>query len=220
MGCTIRKQSCEEETYLIELQEALCLHKHTSEELDLHLRKFTLNSTRLNQSQLIDFLNALNLITWDTRKQTMSFYELYQAEPGKFLFRPLLITVILLGNSPSHVKGRLIFEAFDSNNSKNLSLNTFYELVDLILDISLEKLPKLAQFKYQSLDIISNYTVNLTSQRLKARDRMVKLFVPVELSSTDRVLKDEFILSCYKEEPASQLLTPEGVRSFVGVMGR
>ena len=120
------------------------MYKHSSDTVDLHLRKFSSNN-RLNQSQLIDYLNTLSLIAWDNCKPIMALYEQYQADPGQYLLKPLLITAIMLGNSLSHTKAKLIFEAFDISNSKKLTVNTFYELIDLILDISIEKLPKLSE---------------------------------------------------------------------------
>jgi hypothetical protein len=215
MGCTLRKPNIEQEKILGDLEESLGFSDHTSEELDLHIRKFSSNN-RLNQSQLIDFLNTLKLIAWNNRKQIIAFYDKFQAEPGKYLLKPILI----MGSSPSHVKAKLIFEAYDTENSKRLSISTLQEILDLMLSICLDKLPVLSEIKFTSVEMTKNYIFTLNENRLTAKSHMLKLFLPFDSAVNDCVYKDQFIINCYKEEPASKLLTPEGLRTFIYTLNK
>ncbi|OMJ95473.1 hypothetical protein SteCoe_1065 [Stentor coeruleus] len=219
MGCTLRKPNIDQEKILGDLEESLGFSDHTSEELDLHLRKFSTNN-RLNQSQLIDFLNTLKLVAWNNRKQIIAFYDKFQVEPGKYLLKPLLVMVIMMGNSPSHIKAKLIFEAYDTENSKRFSISTLQEILDLMLSISLDKLPALSEIKFYSVEIIKRYILVLNENRITAKNHMLKLLLPFDRAVNDYIYKDQFIINCYKEEPASILLTPEGLRTFIYTLNK
>ena len=150
----------------------------------------------------------------------MAFYDLFQAEPGKYLLKPLIVMMIMMGNSKPHIKAKLIFEAFDSDNTKKLSITLLYEIIDIMMKISLDNLPKLAEINFYSIELRKNYMSALNSHRLIAKNKMIKLFVQTDLNSSDIILKDDFIFSCYKEEFASKVLTPQGVRSFIYTVSR
>lgn len=210
----MRRPNNEDENILIELEDSLGLAKYSSEELSIILRKFSTDN-KLNQNQLIEFLSSMQLMNVRNQKYLVTFYDLFRTENGKYLLKPLLILVILMGNSPSHIKAKLLFETYDIKNSKEISIDTLQEIIDVMLSICIDKLPILSEIKVYSTSTMKEYTQILKKNRFIAKKHILRLFLPFDNETSESVFKDQFMLNCYKEEPAAKLLTPQGLRTFI-----
>ncbi|CAG9318815.1 unnamed protein product [Blepharisma stoltei] len=219
MGCAgSRSELSPEERCIVNAENILQYNQCNSHMVDYCHRKYSSNN-EINPEQWRDIVLTLNLKADNTaqNKKIVDFFNLFKGPEGKFHLRHLLVLGIMLSNSESKEKARLLFETRDNNDSKAISKTELFGLVEDMIEISVSRLPRLfvqtPNFQMTEEDM-RKYVLSLTQLKDKAKSPMANRFIGLTKASEETVSLANFLKTVEDVETA-KLLTPTGIRTFV-----
>jgi Ca2+-binding EF-hand superfamily protein len=180
--------------------------------IDFIIRKFSRNF-EMNSRQFEDVVKALNLLAINRGKSTKitSFYESFKTPTGTYTMRLLLLCGILLGYGQAHEKARLLFEAYDIENTHSISLEEATKMVDDLFEVTVNRLSSLVAANQGETDPIKVRTyidkINYRMKNCKAK----LLLVLTEGNSV--VTRDAFVRVMNSTE-YQRLTTSSGLREY------
>lgn len=218
MGCaSSRDEVSKEEKAIIEQEEQLLYNRNNCKAVDFYIRKYSLG-VEINHEQWRDIASNLHLKVENspTSPKTVDFYNSMKGKDGKLALRTQLVLGILLAGGTAKDKAKLFFEAHDPRNIKVVSKADIHELVEELLDISINKLPTLVVAAHGvTEDEIKNYVTVLHQYLEKSKVMITKKFIGEETKQGDEQISLAAFEKNFLSEETARLLTPHGLRSFV-----
>ena len=204
MGCISNK--CDynpEEIALLIKEMSLRYNMHPPSKLDLIHRKYS-NSGKINENQWKEIKSLLHFK--DECKNSEVFYNSFLIG-DEYSLRLLLILGNLLSYGNFTEKAKLMFEIIDVENTKIASKQKVGELVDDLIDISVNKIPLLIEEKSKK----SAY-LRLMPRKIKiGKEQMMKHYYRTQEIA---ITQEEFI-DTFLNGSSTRLLTASGIRMFI-----
>ncbi|CAG9330999.1 unnamed protein product [Blepharisma stoltei] len=218
MGCaSSREKLSVEEIAIIQMEEQLEFFKNTVRDVDMCFKKNSdLEHASPAQWESISIILGIKIKNTYQCPKAETLYQHYTLEDGRIIVRPLLILGIMLSSGTARRKARLIFELYDRNNTKVLPKSEIHEIIRLILDLSLIRLPELVSNKTRpcaSEARIKAYVQSILTCREAAEQGMFEKFMGLENLANETIDKDEFIKH-FADEETARLTAPYAVRLF------
>ncbi|CAG9320007.1 unnamed protein product [Blepharisma stoltei] len=219
MGCAdSRSELTPEEQCLVNAENILQYNKCSSQMVDYCHRKYSSNN-EINAEQWRDIVSTLNLKADNTaqNKKVVEFFNLFKGPEGKFHMRHLLVLGIMLSQSNSKEKAKLLFQTRDHINAKAIAKVEIFGLVEDMIEISVNRLPRLFNENphfQMTEDDIKKYALSLIQLKDKAKPPLANRFIGLTKTSDENVSLANF-LKTFEDIETAKLLTPTGIRSFV-----
>jgi hypothetical protein len=143
MGCqSSRNDLGIDEQRISQLELLLMYDKWNAVDVDLIHRKYSFNGF-INSNQLLNISRKLNLGFNNPKTLGYShiqcFYETFRSDRG-YKLQELLVLAIFLAKGNAETKAKLLFEAFDTNDDKELDKYTIGIMHDLMYKISTKRI--------------------------------------------------------------------------------
>lgn len=216
MGCICVRESILPQEEAITLMESqLEYFKNSCIQVDYTMRKYSFSSI-INPTQWADICENLELKIENNlvSPKVESFYASLQLQNGCFELKILLILGIFLSNGMSRQKARLLFEVYDEKKTDSLGKPEISELLDIIKDIIVDKLPLLVHNSTNppsSSQNVVRYAQRISTAYSVGKDKLVDMIFG-DKSKVD--VKDFALL--FDNEEIGRILTPYGFRMFLG----
>jgi len=187
-GSRFKKSSLE---YAISIaEEGLGLSKLSLQETELLIHKHS-RQGKINQSQLEYLANKLkfNIRNYGNNQNIESFFNRL-SDNGEYELSTLLVLFILLSYGEPRLKAKLLFEAFDPDMRRIITVGVLKNMFDKIFKVTTElgKLVCADQSKYSNVVAISDHVNKLS----KTRDYAFEDFKKEILGNTESISKKNF----------------------------
>ena len=216
MGCICVKESILPQEEAITLMESqLEYFKNSCIQVDYTMRKYSYLSV-INPTQWTDICDNLELKTENNliSPKVESLYASLQLQDGCFKLRPLLVMGIFLSNGMSRQKARLLFEVYDEKKTDSLEKPEISELLDLIKDIVVDKLPILVHNSTNppsSSQNVARYSKKISKAYSVGKGKLIDMI----FGDQGTVGVKDFSL-LFDNQENGRILTPYGFRMFLG----
>mmetsp|Transcript_13677 Transcript_13677/g.25808 ORF Transcript_13677/g.25808 Transcript_13677/m.25808 type:complete len:261 (+) Transcript_13677:91-873(+) len=204
--CLSRGDLSEPERAITQKEHDLGFESHRSERLDLVLRKFSHNE-QLNDTQFAEAFKLLDLHAASTQSNTniATFYN--SLKVGSFYsLKYLLLVAVLLGEGSSRSKAKVLFEIYDFENSRKLSLEKVVHLCRDVFEVAVNKLTIVSD---TSKPLVSDYIHKLRLNRGNAESSLKKLLI----GDHPEVTLEQFI-KAFDGEELEHFLKSHGARTY------
>lgn len=187
-GSRFKKSSLE---YAISIaEEGLGLSKLNLQETELLLHKHS-SQGKINQSQLEYLANKLqfNIRNYGNHQKIESFFNRL-SNNGEYELSTLLVLFILLSYGEAKLKAKLLFEAFDPDMRRIITVGVLKNMFDTIFKVTIElgKLVSPNQSKYSNESTNSDHINKLS----KTCDYAFEDFKKEILGNTESISKKNF----------------------------
>ena len=195
MGCSSGKNSVNPIESLICSGESKLLYQDCkATDVDLIHRKYT-NNGRMNENQWMNVYRYLNLAQNQTAvpmsEHIKAFYHKFK-KLNTYVLKEMLVLGIIHSVGTVEVKAKLLFEAFDDHDSKELVKESFGNIYDILYKINAKRVQAL-------IDKSDDY--NVTDQELReyfeklasGKDRFREAFINTFVGEGERVTLYSFL---------------------------
>ncbi|OMJ69781.1 hypothetical protein SteCoe_32396 [Stentor coeruleus] len=217
MGCTDSKDNLTpEELAIMNGELSLMYQAYQASDVDLIYRKYS-NDGVVNISQWQNVSSKLKISAYSipTSPKIQKFYDSLKSE-NKYKLRDLLVIGIYLTTGKSIDKARLLFEAYDENDTKVLSKGDIQQMTSFIVEVAVEKTCVLVQDddpnNVQPEDM-AKFLQKLRVVKNKGKQELCKMFLGGDPALTE--LNMEKFVENVTMPSTVQLLTFQGVRKFI-----
>jgi hypothetical protein len=171
-------------------EEGLGLAKLNLKETELLIHKHS-SQGKINQSQLEYLANKLkfNIRNYGNNQKIESFFSRL-SDKGEYELSALLVLFILLSYGEPKLKAKLLFEAFDPDMRRIITVGVLKNMFDTIFKVTIElgKLVCEDQSKYSNVAAISDYVNKLS----RTCDYAFEDFKKEILGNTESISKKNF----------------------------
>lgn len=203
MGCTASQEDLPLAEFLIvKCEIRLPYNNHAPIFLDFNHRKYSFDG-KINEKQM-EIVKSLLFI--ENLELFDRFLELFQCE-GQFLFRQISFASLLLSNGSFTEKAKLFFEIIDVFNEEELDKVAIEEMVDDLIEISVEKIPSLVR---EEESTVNKYRDGLRRVRLSCKRKIVDRLC----KGQDKISTRKFVERFLKPK-CIDFLTSRGLRKFL-----
>mmetsp|Transcript_22671 Transcript_22671/g.22434 ORF Transcript_22671/g.22434 Transcript_22671/m.22434 type:complete len:251 (+) Transcript_22671:15-767(+) len=216
MGCeSSREHYIKEEALITDAEDSLGFSSCSADIVDLWIRKYSSDGT-INPEQMKDIFQSCG-ISMKKPLESSKLLNCFRKKDNTYTFRPFLIFGILLSTDLRNKKSSLLFEVFDENYENSLKEATIHQLIDHMLNISINLLPlrildqDLPDAKINKVLLYSKY---LKSYQEIAKESLIRMLVRDEVKDDGTLTKVHFIES-FDVGELHHLLTPHGIRMYV-----
>jgi hypothetical protein len=205
--CSHREQLSEAELEISAKELTLKYSQLSAEYVDLVFRKYSRDAV-LNEVQFRDAVKLLGLQVIDTsaNNKTEEFYCLMK-RGALYVLERLLVLGVLLGTGSISSKANLLFEVYDTEGTHQLSQDAVRTMCQDVFGMAVSCLPVLTGL---SGVVLLTYIHRLRLQQAGAETLLESLI----LGKRTEVTQEEFV-SAFDKAELSQLLTSQGVRTFI-----
>jgi Ca2+-binding EF-hand superfamily protein len=207
MGCaSSRFDKSQEEVVLETLERNLLFCKNSACDVDLIVRKYSFQGV-INENHWRNIVKILNLNY--TSENIKEFYRCFESKDKGFYLNKILVLGILNGNDSKENKARLLFEAFDTLDSKIADKSTLRYIFDSIIECSVESVKSLVKVMNQGEkeEKLIEFLQTIGAKVRKVR----KTWTENIMQDEENVSMNRFI-EYMKNDQDMDLLSPVGVR--------
>jgi len=219
MGCgSSRKDLIQEEKAIVAMEYELHFVKHSCSYTDFILRKYNKQGF-INSSHWGGVVSSLKIR--DNQSvvcpNLQKFYE--QLKSNDLLpLNQVLVLGILLSSGTPYNKARLLFEITDEDNAGSVSVETISGLLELMLDLSINKLPILVSDLAVPKPQVSEQDVLKYQDKLQSLlPRALPMLLGAVCGTVDKEasVSKKYFCEKFQKEEIGELTTPSGIRSWV-----
>ncbi|OMJ76050.1 hypothetical protein SteCoe_24687 [Stentor coeruleus] len=142
------------------------------------------------------------------------FFDSFKSADETYPVRPLTVLAIMKSNGSPHEKCELIFGLFDTDGSKTIDKTVLQDLITMMFELSVDKLPLLCSSMQPDSDIF-NYITGLKENKPKTIIEVTKKF----LKSSGKSITDAEFQTFMCSEENQSLLTFTGIRKKIQQTG-
>ena len=167
MGCAASRAPIYSELeikFLMPAETALALHNYSSRDLDNIFHRYS-SSLKMSQTQIARAFNELK-IDYSSFSEFYNQFTYQEALKYKrIIYNSQIISTlgILLGKSFEQEKKKLLFQNYDIDSSKMLSMSEIKTMVTDILIVCLKSIPNYASILYPKNTELNEYNSSLES---------------------------------------------------------
>ena len=218
MGCaSTRSESEPIETILVQSEGKLGYLQHDAKMIDMEIGKFKSaglipagQAKKFATKMRLPFANAAHV------PNTELFYGHFQ-QGEDYLYTSMNVLAIMLSTGSAIEKIKLLFESHDPEHKREMSMESFLDLVNIMVAIAVQYLPDFLDYNALSLiekDDVSRYLAKLKGKQSAAATAIANRLCSCEGHPPERVrVKD---LQENVRDPAIGALTsPTGIRRFI-----
>ena len=203
MGCVASGEDLPlAEFLIIKCEIRLPYNNHAPIFLDFNHRKYSFDG-KINEKQMETVKSLLFIENFELFDR---FLDLFKCK-GEYLFRQISLASLLLSNGSFTEKAKLFFEIIDVFNEENLHRGEIEEMVDDLIEISVEKIPSLV--REEEITVLK-YRDGMRRVRESCKKKIVDRLCKGQDTISTRTFVDRFL-----KPKCIDFLTSRGLRKFL-----